>query len=229
MGGRHRAPTFESFLSPPDWSRNSKRFNGGTDCVPLFVRAPKRDEYRGFRAESVPLHYTDVNATNSCDEDMRLSRALRTALCLLILVASTQGYAQLYKWTDEQGKVHYGDKPPQGARLQAITGKVSSYRSVSVEPFKYTPPSQTEAGHDGVSAGSVVMYSTSWCGYCKKAAAHFHRNKIPFTEHDIEKSEQAALEYRKLKGRGVPVILIGKRRMNGFNAKVFDQIYYGKS
>lgn len=160
---------------------------------------------------------------------MTINRYLLTGLCLLCLAASTQGLAQLYKWTDENGKVHYGDSPPQGARLQEITGKVSSYTSVSVEAFRYEPPSGASETAPGAKAGNVVMYSTSWCGYCKKAAAHFRKNKIPYTEHDIEKSEKAAREYRKLKGRGVPVILIGKRRMNGFNAKVFDQIYYGKT
>ena len=73
------------------------------------------------------------------------------------------------------------------------------------------------------------MYSTSWCGYCKKAALHFRKNNIPFTEHDIEKSEQAAKEYKKLNGRGVPIILIGDQRMNGFNASAFDRIYNAKS
>ena len=73
------------------------------------------------------------------------------------------------------------------------------------------------------------MYSTSWCGYCNRARQHFKRNNIPYQEHDIEKSKKAARDYKKLKGRGVPVILIGKRRMNGFRPNVFDKIYYDKS
>jgi glutaredoxin len=73
------------------------------------------------------------------------------------------------------------------------------------------------------------MYSTSWCGYCKKARKHFELKKIPYREYDIERSKKAALEYKKLNGRGVPVILIGKRRMNGFSANTFDKIYYQKS
>ena len=160
---------------------------------------------------------------------MTINRFLLAGLCALTLAVSTQGFAQLYKWTDENGKVHYGDKPPEGAKLEKITGKVSSFTSVSIEPFNYTPPSDAAGSSKATKSGNVIMYSTSWCGYCKKAAAHFRKNNIPFTEYDIEKSKQAALEYRKLKGRGVPVILIGERRMNGFNARVFDQIYFGKT
>ena len=133
--------------------------------------------------------------------------------------------ADLYKWVDKNGKIHYGDNPPEKAKLKKITGNVSSFKSVTVEPFVYNPNNITKRR----KSRSVVMYSTSWCGFCKKAARHFRNKKIPFTEYDIEKSAKAAREYKKLKGRGVPVILIGDRRMNGFDAKTFDRIYYGKS
>ena len=154
---------------------------------------------------------------------MKKFRLVVTSLCLVFLIASTQSYAQLYKWVDADGSVHYGDSPPENANLEQITGKVSSYSSVSVEPFALDATTQSNA------AKTVVMYSTSWCGYCKKAVRHFRKKGIPFTEHDIEKSARAAREYKKLNGRGVPVILIGKRRMNGFSADAFDKIYFGKS
>ena len=137
------------------------------------------------------------------------------------LLASPVSGAQLYKWVDDQGNVHYGDSPPENANLKEITGEVSSFTSVTVEPFKFDPTNITNASK------SVIMYSTSWCGYCKKAARHFRKNNIPFKEYDIEKSAKGAREYKKLNGRGVPVILIGKRRMNGFSAQAFDNIYYG--
>jgi len=148
-------------------------------------------------------------------------------IALALLLPMSSGSAELYKWVDSKGTIHYGDKPPKKAELKDITGNISSFKTVDVEPFKYDPALVTR---DKKSASkSVVMYSTSWCGYCKKARQHFKRNNIPFQEHDIEKSKKAAKEYKRLKGRGVPVILIGKRRMNGFRAETFDKIYYDKS
>ena len=156
---------------------------------------------------------------------MKKIHLLTACLALFFFMASPAGSGQLFKWVDDQGNVHYGDSPPENARLKRITGKVSSYTSVSVEDFVYDPGNITQRKR----SKGVVMYSTSWCGYCKKAALHFRKNNIPFTEHDIEKSEQAAKEYKKLNGRGVPIILIGDQRMNGFNAAAFDRIYYDKS
>lgn len=150
---------------------------------------------------------------------------LTVSLLMVVLVVSPISHGQLYKWVDAQGNVHYGDSPPENANLKRITGKVSSFRSVSVEPFKFNPDLISRRKE----STTVVMYSTSWCGYCKKAANHFRSNKIPFTEYDIETDKQAAQEYKDMKGRGVPIILIGDQRMNGFNAVSFDKIYYDKS
>ena len=148
-----------------------------------------------------------------------------TSLALVFLLLSPAGHAELYKWVDQNGKVHYGDSPPENVQLKKITGNVSSFSSVSVETFIYDPNLVTRRK----KSRDVVMYSTSWCGVCKKAKRYFKSKNIPFTEYDIEKSEKAAREFKKLRGRGVPVILVGDQRMNGFSAKNFDRIYNDKS
>ena len=145
------------------------------------------------------------------------------SVLLALVLASPAVTAQLYKWVDDQGNVHYGDSPPENADLKEITGEITSFTSADVEPFKYDPNLIT-APRD---SKSVVMYSTTWCGYCKKAARYFRQKNISFKEYDIEKSEKAARDYKRLNGRGVPLILVGKQRMNGFNQKTFDKIYYG--
>lgn len=69
------------------------------------------------------------------------------------------------------------------------------------------------------------MYSTEWCGYCRQARNYFKHNKIAFSEYDIEKSKSARRRYDKAGGRGVPLIMMGKRRMSGFNPQSFEQFY----
>ncbi len=68
----------------------------------------------------------------------------------------------------------------------------------------------------------VVMYATSWCPYCAKARAYFARKGIAYVEHDIEKSVAASVEFKRLGGRGVPLIYIGQERMSGFHEQEFD-------
>ncbi|MGI9290354.1 MAG: glutaredoxin domain-containing protein [Gammaproteobacteria bacterium] len=69
------------------------------------------------------------------------------------------------------------------------------------------------------------MYSTEWCGVCKKARNYFTANDIPFKEYDVEKSTKGARDYKKLNARGVPVILVGKSRLNGFSSGKFENLY----
>ena len=69
------------------------------------------------------------------------------------------------------------------------------------------------------------MYSTDWCHYCKKARQYFKKNNIAYTEYDIDKNKKAKRRYKEMGATGVPVILVGKKRMNGFNQKGFERIY----
>ncbi len=39
---------------------------------------------------------------------------------------------------------------------------------------------------------SVTMYSTPWCGYCRRLKSQLEREGIAYTEVDIEQDPQAA-------------------------------------
>lgn len=72
--------------------------------------------------------------------------------------------------------------------------------------------------NSALSATDVIMYSTSWCPYCRKAREYFEQANIPYAEYDVEKSPRAMAEYQQLSGRGVPVIQIGSTVVQGFDA-----------
>ena len=72
---------------------------------------------------------------------------------------------------------------------------------------------------------SVVMYSTSWCGYCRQARRYFKSKGIKYVERDIERSRLAKRAYDRLGGNGVPLIVVGENQMSGFSARKFDRLY----
>ena len=39
---------------------------------------------------------------------------------LLLALAAPIASAQVYKWVDENGRIHYGEKPPQGSKASAV-------------------------------------------------------------------------------------------------------------
>jgi len=70
----------------------------------------------------------------------------------------------------------------------------------------------------------VVMYSASWCGYCKKAKKFLEENKIVYIEKDLEDPDdyKELLQIAKdLRYRGtvdaVPLFIIKRKITVGFN------------
>ncbi|MDX1656841.1 MAG: DUF4124 domain-containing protein, partial [Candidatus Competibacteraceae bacterium] len=47
---------------------------------------------------------------------------LHKLLILTVLLAPLPAQADIYKWRDEAGKVHYGAVPPPGVELEVIEG-----------------------------------------------------------------------------------------------------------
>ncbi len=151
----------------------------------------------------------------------------RVALFSVLSIVSFGVYAEIHKWVDESGKIHYGDRPPTSGDIEQLDVSIESFSSVEVRKMdandiavlgnESEPPGQTK---------KVIMYSTESCSYCKKAKAYFEINDIRFTERDINKSASAKRQWKKLKGTGVPLILVGKRKMRGFSISSFEDIYF---
>ena len=140
---------------------------------------------------------------------------------LVLLLAFNATVAEIFKWTDDQGRVHFTDKPPETSKAETVKLRINSFSSPSVEPFQFD---EALISKRSVSQ-AVVMYSTSWCGYCKQARRYFQHNNIAFAEYDVEKSDKGKRDYKKMNGRGVPIILVGDKRMNGFSPGAFEKIY----
>lgn len=71
----------------------------------------------------------------------------------------------------------------------------------------------------------VVLYSSSRCVKCQEARQYLMAKKIPFVEFDVQKSRRGAKDFARLKGRGVPILLIGTVRLDGFEKHRFDKLY----
>lgn len=65
----------------------------------------------------------------------------------------------------------------------------------------------------------VVLYATSWCGYCAKARALFEEQGIAYFEYDIEESAVGEEQYKALGGDGVPLMIVNNQVIQGFKKK----------
>ncbi|MFW5472191.1 mycoredoxin [Knoellia sp. CPCC 206450] len=59
------------------------------------------------------------------------------------------------------------------------------------------------------AAGTVTMYSTSWCGYCRRLSSQMDREGIAYDVVDIERDEDAAVYVMQVNGgnQTVPTVV----------------------
>jgi glutaredoxin len=148
---------------------------------------------------------------------------LLIALCLLTLPAG----AGITKWTDAEGRVHYGDRPPGNqVKTEALRGTVSlSDGMTSVEQEFLSPPApadKTQANLPRPPRGAIWIYTTPRCGYCRHAKEHMLLKNIAFVEKDITANARHKAEFKALGGRGVPVTLAGAKRIDGYSEAPFE-------
>jgi glutaredoxin len=70
----------------------------------------------------------------------------------------------------------------------------------------------------------VVLFGTSHCHVCGAARAYLAKRGISYQEYDIETSPSAKETFRRLGGTGTPLILIGNKKLQGFEAKELDEL-----
>jgi len=80
-------------------------------------------------------------------------------------------------------------------------------------------PSQIAAYNDSESFRGVrvIMYRTTWCGYCKKAEELLVNLGVSLVQYDIEKDRSRHAEMKSMGGVGVPFIIIGDKRIRGYD------------
>ncbi len=123
-------------------------------------------------------------------------------------------WAQIYKWVDESGAVHYSSRPVEGQHTEDVTQRVRSTGNFV----------ELESVESAATGNTITMLTTTWCGVCKKAKAYLNSKGVPFTELDVEKDDEGKRRYRELNGKGVPITLIGKQRLNGFTEAVMEKV-----
>lgn len=161
---------------------------------------------------------------------------MKTILMMIITVSylfpvPTVTSAELYKWTDKDGQVHYQDYPPGNLSSSRTAEKVSHENNFSVmgttapesPPQKQYIVPRDIPKEPGRKEHTVELYVTSWCPYCKLARKFFISKGIPFKEYDIEKDESAARRKNELDNRrGVPFAVINGERIHGYSEEAYN-------
>ena len=158
------------------------------------------------------------------------------AVGIFSLLGAAATEAEIYKWVDGQGNIHFQDHPPQAA------GKISDLEvrdSSPSLPRELTPAPPAAAGNQGQAAAAkspvksqqasprtmrVELYTVAWCPWCKKAREYFRSLGVPFTDYDVEKEPLAAARKDELDPqKGVPFAIVNGVKIHGYSPEAYSR------
>jgi glutaredoxin len=133
---------------------------------------------------------------------------------LLFVVANA---GELYICVDKNGNEIISSLPQDGMKCSVK----DTFRDPSPEELAEKEAIKKQKAieeKDKIISNEVILYTTSWCPYCKKAREFFNTRNIRFTDYDIEKDKEAAERKKQLDTRsGVPFAIINGKKIHGFS------------
>ena len=141
---------------------------------------------------------------------------LRLVLAAIIVTYAATAAAQLYRWTDEKGKVHFSDTPPPpGARdVRKKAGGPASASSGAAVPFALQRP---------MKDFPVTFWSAPSCESCGPARQLLNARGVPFKEVSVRTDEQIAELNKAIGGNVVPALVVGPTVIKGFEESEYQR------
>ncbi|MEW6377377.1 MAG: glutaredoxin domain-containing protein [Thermodesulfobacteriota bacterium] len=127
---------------------------------------------------------------------------------------------EIYKWIDKDGNIHFSDTPPP----PGVDAEIKRFKEEPTEK----PRTKWDTSKPRIDSPrekrpyrkiNVIMYMTSWCGYCRKAREFIHSLDVNLIEYNIEKDLARREEMLSKSGgsKGVPLIDVEGIIIRGFN------------
>ena len=129
---------------------------------------------------------------------------------VLVLPALAFAQANVYRWVDKDGKVHYSDTPPAEPAKSLTQKRVGGgYEQSSQLPY---------ATQIAMQKSPVTLFTGADCGEpCRLGRDLLAKRGIPFSERDAQGNADDAEALKKLVGAiEVPVLTVGSSRVKGF-------------
>ena len=135
-------------------------------------------------------------------------------LCLLFL---SSAHAEMYKWTDASGKVHFSDQPPPDdvAKVEKKTVGAAPTSAIQTRGLSYGLAM-------AVRSNPVTLYTTRNCLPCDEGRLMLKKRGIPFAEKTVNTNEDIK-KMKELSGEnGLPLLMVGSNKQIGFEVSRWD-------
>ena len=137
-----------------------------------------------------------------------------TILGAALLLCMAGASAQMFKWVDEKGVVHYSDTPPPPSQKKVELKAFNSAAAAAELPFELAEAARNYP---------VTLYTTAQCEACDQGRSLLQARGIPFSEKTVNTSD----DQKKLSEAGsagqLPLLLVGRNKLIGFESTAWNQ------
>ena len=141
---------------------------------------------------------------------------------LLAFAACAAAAQQLYRWTDEKGRVHVTDTPPP-ANARDVQKKAAT--AAKSEPGKSSSAPVPFELAEAMKNFPVTLYTTPSCGdACASARTALNKRAVPFKEVQVFDDKTNEELKRASGGTDVPALIVGRSVQKGFEQGAYDAL-----
>jgi glutaredoxin len=144
--------------------------------------------------------------------------AMRPLIAVLLSTAAfAAGAQQLYRWTDDKGRVHVTDTPPPASARNVKRPKPTPEGIASQPPY---------ALEHAMKSYPVTLYTSPSCKEaCQDARTLLNKRAVPFKEVQVFADEPSHEELKKVSGASeVPTLVVGRSVHRGYQAAAYDAL-----
>lgn len=133
---------------------------------------------------------------------------------LVLLLLPVLAQAQMYRWVDDAGKMHFSDRPPLSGAKNVQKQALPAMQSSSA-PFPF-------ALQQAVRNYPVTLYISEICKEtCARARELLDKRGVPYSEVNV-KDEADLAQLKQLSGDSVvPVMTVGHEVYKGFESGIY--------
>lgn len=141
---------------------------------------------------------------------------MRTLLAVALCLAAVAASAQVYRWTDEKGRVHITDTPPpasaKNVRKSGDAPSATASQGSAAEPFALQ---QARASYP------ITLYTTPGCDACAEARKLLNARGLPFKEVSVTDDPQLQELKKAVGSTSVPALIVGSTVQRGYEPNLY--------
>ena len=148
---------------------------------------------------------------------------MRILLAITLCAFTAGASAQLYRWTDAQGRVNITDQPPPASAKARDVKKIDAATAApgATAPATAQEPYELQRAKEKFP---VTLYTVPNCEGCNAARSLLNARGVPFKENSLTEAKQMEEFKQVVGGNTVPAIIVGSTVQKGFEESAYQKL-----